>query len=191
MRTVDQLDKVQSEARKAVMVTDPGYHLPGDDVFVADLTKKNDGGSYQVWVEPRGQWLDRVMPRASVAKLDPPQSKPRRARRRRATPPVTSKVAQAPAAAPSPAATARPQVVVFGTSWCPSCRMAKQFLAQRGVRYVDLDVEKNQAAAQKMLEIQRSRGMKPGSVPLIIVGNRVFQGFSRVQIEAALANINA
>lgn len=57
------------------------------------------------------------------------------------------------------------------------------------MRYVDLDVEKNSEAAERMVAIQKAHGMQIGSVPLIVVGNAAYQGFSRMQLEGALAQL--
>jgi glutaredoxin 3 len=133
--------------------------------------------------------LDRVMPRVSVARLPDKVAQKRHARRlrRKKRKRRTSTTAGAQASATD--AKEMPKVVMFSTSWCPSCKVARQYFTQKGVHYVDLDVEKNQAAAQKMVEIQKARGMKAGAVPLIIIGNQVYQGFSQMQIEAGLAQL--
>jgi len=203
MRTVDRMADVAKESREAVMVTRLGGGLPGDRIFVTNLDKMDKKGAYPVWVEERGRWLDRVMPRTSVAKLEPPPPQKQRRRRRRRTPRATP--GRAPAAPSDTAASAgggggegaqqaadpqnMPKVVMFSTTWCPSCKSARTFFAQKGVRFIDLDVEQNQAAAQKMVEIQKAQGLKVGAVPLIVVGNRIYQGFSQMQIESALAQL--
>ncbi|MBK8480768.1 MAG: hypothetical protein IPL40_06295 [Proteobacteria bacterium] len=218
MRTVDRLRDVESEARRAVMVTDPHRTLGGDRVYVADLTVQDTPeGTFPSWIEEKGTWLDRVMPRVSVATLERPgagtkdgpsaggSAAARPARRRgasrrglrrttavaedgsqRAVASGTADAASQGAAAP---AAAMPKVIVFGTTWCPSCRLARDYLRQRGVRFLDVDVEQQPEAGKKMVEIQQANGMRPGAVPLIIVNGRVFQGFSRFQLEVAINNL--
>jgi glutaredoxin 3 len=206
MRTVDRASRVPSPARPAVMVTSiQGRRPAGDQIFVTDLTKKDGDGSYRVWIEERGTWLDRVMPRASVARLSPKRTRGRagpargrrtgaRRSRQRTTPSAPNQArtnqASAQPGAAEPKAQQQPKVVMFSTSWCPSCRSARQFLSQSQVPYVELDVEKNKAAAQQMVAIQQQRGMRVGSVPLIVVGNQVFQGFSRMQLAAAISQLS-
>jgi glutaredoxin len=192
MRTVDSMEQVVDTARAQVMVTVPGRQLPGDLVYIADLDK------HKTWVEPRGIWLDRVMPKTSVsdkAKLLAQRAqsrarkrrRPRRRRRRRRRPKA---IAQAPTpqatGAPTPARKAAPRVILFSTSWCPSCKTARAFFQQRGIPFQELDVEKNQQAQQLYINVAKQAGLRPGVVPVIIVGSRVFQGFSQPQIEAAL-----
>lgn len=195
MRTVDQLAEIPRSARPAVMLTSMERTLPEDQVFVADLSEKDEHGRFAVWVEQRGEWLDRVMPRASVAKLQvQPRNRAHRVKRRRsAQKPSAAATATAapPAAATTNAgqATEEAKVVMFSTSWCPSCRHARQFFAEKQVKFVDLDVENDPRAAERMVAIQRAQGMQVGSVPLIVVGNRAYQGFSRLQLEGALAQL--
>ena len=78
-------------------------------------------------------------------------------------------------------------MILFSTAWCPSCKTARAFFQQRGIPFQELDVERNQQAQQLYLQVSRQARLRPGVVPVIIVGDRVFQGFSRPQIEAALA----
>lgn len=193
MRTVDRLAEVPKEARPAVMVTTMSGRGPaGNLVYVTDLTKMSKETGYRVWTEERGHWLDRVMPRASVAKLAPPAKTRRRRRPGHHRPPAAGKSVNATSAEPTPAAKSeaqQPKVVMFSTSWCPSCRNARQFLSQNQVPFIELDVERNQKAAEQMVAIQRARGMREGAVPLIVVGNQVFQGFSRMQLAGAIAKL--
>lgn len=200
MRTVDRLSKVPAEAREAVMVTDPRRHLDGDRVFVADLTTKNEDGEYRIWVEERGRWLDRVMPRTTVLKSVSSHAIARRSARRKTHPRRIVKTRRAPDTtgsperlgyASSPDRAELPKVVMFSTSWCPSCRMAREYFRQRGIKTLELDVEKDPEAAQRMLAIQQAKGLKQGAVPLIVINGRVYQGFSRMMIENAVATINS
>ena len=78
-------------------------------------------------------------------------------------------------------------MILFSTAWCPSCKAARAFLQSRGVRFVELDVEKSQQAAQQYSAVVQRFGLKRGAVPVIVVNGKAFQGFSRPQIESALA----
>lgn len=195
MQTAEDPSRVPQTARSDVWVTDPRVRLPGDMIIVADLRKKGKTGEYRAWVEPKGTWLDRVMPKTSELKalaraaLRAEQKKKHRKRRRWRRP---SRRKQPGADSASATATAAPQaqspqVVLFSTAWCPSCRAARRFFQAKGVKFVELDVEKDPRAQQQYLQIQRAYRLRPGVVPLIVVNGRVFQGFSAPQIEAALA----
>jgi glutaredoxin len=190
MQTAEDPGAVPQTARTDVWVTDPRVRLPGDMIIVADLRKKGKTGEYRAWVEPKGTWLDRVMPKTSELKalaraaLQAEQKKRNRKRRRWRRAARRRKPRQGSA---SPAKAQRPQVILFSTAWCPSCKSARRFFQAKGVRFVELDVEKDRQAQQQYLQIQQAYRLKPGVVPLIVVNGRVFQGFSAPQIEAALA----
>jgi len=64
------------------------------------------------------------------------------------------------------------QVVMYATSWCPYCEQARQYFRQRGIPYVEHDIE-NDAAARRDYRAFGGRG-----VPLILVGRRRMNGFS-------------
>ena len=193
LRTVDRIDDVEKAALSRVMVVDPTRRLEGDRVLVADLSQKNKTGSYRTWIEQRGDWLQRNMPSRSVLQNPPTEVAPapvarRRRPRRRVVRAVAAKSPPA-STSPSPAArTKRPRVVMYSTSWCPSCKTARRFFASRGVKYVDYDVEKDKQAAQQYAALQQRNGLRRGVVPLIVIDGRVFQGFSVLQIGGALAN---
>ena len=40
------------------------------------------------------------------------------------------------------------RVIVFSTPTCPHCRAAKRYLEQHGIRYVEVDVSRDAAAAR-------------------------------------------
>jgi glutaredoxin len=193
MRTVEGPDKVAETARSDVMVTDPTRRLAGDLVYVADLRTRLVDGSYRWWVEAKGTWLDRVMPKTSLSKRLVARAKPapkakRKVRRRRPRRRPKRKPPDTPGAGTAaPVAGPQPQVFLFTTAWCPSCRSARQFFQQKGVPFRELDVEKDAQAQQQYLALQQQYRLRQGVVPLIIVNGRIFQGFSKPQIEAALA----
>jgi glutaredoxin len=43
-------------------------------------------------------------------------------------------------------------VVMYCTSWCPSCRQARIWLAENGIDYVEVDVNKSRKAADRVRE---------------------------------------
>jgi glutaredoxin len=61
---------------------------------------------------------------------------------------------------------------MFSADWCPVCRRARAFLAERHIPYTDRNIETD-PAARKEYERQGGRG-----VPLILVGERRLSGFS-------------
>jgi glutaredoxin 3 len=110
-----------------------------------------------------------------------------RAKRAAARAAAAAKVTAAKAAAAKAAkAPKRPPVLLFSTSWCPSCKRAKAYFLRRKVRFAEFDVERDPRAARHFLLIQKRAGLRPGVVPLIMVGQRAFQGFSEQRMEEVL-----
>ncbi len=76
------------------------------------------------------------------------------------------------------------KVVMFGTAWCPYCAKAREVFAKQGVRYTELDLEKDGAAAAFQQDVMGLSGF-----PTIVIGNRVTQGFDEGQILASLKEL--
>ena len=76
-------------------------------------------------------------------------------------------------------------VILYGTSWCPSCKAAREFMTDRAIPFVDLDVEADPEAAEAKAAKCRSIGRPGCGVPLLDVHGAILYGFSGVRIEAA------
>jgi glutaredoxin-like YruB-family protein len=72
-------------------------------------------------------------------------------------------------------------VKVYSTPTCPYCIRVKQFLKDIAVDFEDIDVSRDQDAAQEM--IKRSGQM---SVPIIDIDGKLIIGFDKEQIKRAL-----
>lgn len=73
------------------------------------------------------------------------------------------------------------EVVVYYAQWCGYCTKARAYLAQRGIRSVEHDVDSDTSASG------RHRRLNPrGSVPTIDIDGQVLVGFSERSIERAL-----
>lgn len=55
-------------------------------------------------------------------------------------------------------------ITFYGTPWCPDCRFSKQILDEQGIEYTYIDIEDDDEAAEKVMEI--NSGMQ--SVPTIV-----------------------
>lgn len=73
------------------------------------------------------------------------------------------------------------QVTTYSTPSCPYCKMAKQYLDEKGVEYTDVDVSADQDAAAKMVELSGQMG-----VPVIDVDGKMIVGFNKDELNAAL-----
>jgi glutaredoxin-like YruB-family protein len=73
------------------------------------------------------------------------------------------------------------KVTVYSTTWCGFCHQAKKYFDSIDVKYNDVNVEKDQKAAEKMVEKSGQMG-----VPVITIGDDVIVGFDRPKIDHAL-----
>lgn len=54
-----------------------------------------------------------------------------------------------------------PQIVMYGTKWCPDCHRAKNVFAQRGIPYTWIDIEEDKEAVTIVLEINKGHRIVP------------------------------
>jgi glutaredoxin len=62
------------------------------------------------------------------------------------------------------------EITMYCTSWCIDCRRAKQFLKERGVNFVEVNIDEDVDAEELVLEVNEGRR----KVPTIKVGDRFF-----------------
>lgn len=62
------------------------------------------------------------------------------------------------------------EITVYCTSWCVDCRRAKQFLNDRGVKFVEVDIDEDPDAEDLVFSVNEGRR----KVPTIKVGERFF-----------------
>ncbi len=77
--------------------------------------------------------------------------------------------------------TKQPRVLVFSTPTCSFCRTAKQYFRQKGIRFRDIDVSRDAAAARDMVRRSGQQG-----VPVIDIGGKIIVGFDRPRIDRLL-----
>lgn len=68
--------------------------------------------------------------------------------------------------------TAQKKVTVYSTPTCPYCSYAKEYFTNNGIAFTDVDVSRDRASAQEM--IQKSGQM---GVPVIDIGGKIVVGF--------------
>lgn len=73
------------------------------------------------------------------------------------------------------------KVIVYSTSTCPYCVMAKDWLKQKKVEFDDVNVGIDQDKAKEMIKKSGQMG-----VPVIDVDGEVIIGFDRPKLEIAL-----
>jgi len=75
------------------------------------------------------------------------------------------------------------KVIVYSTNWCAYCKMAKQYLASKGVDVVDKNIEEDANAHRELMD---KIGGNFRGVPVIDVYGTIILGFDRPKIDAAL-----
>jgi glutaredoxin len=81
---------------------------------------------------------------------------------------------------PAAAAPRSQSITMYSTSWCPHCKRARAYFAERGIAIEDIDVE---ASEKNLREFKELGG---GGVPLIIVGDKAMRGFDPQGMDALL-----
>jgi glutaredoxin-like YruB-family protein len=75
------------------------------------------------------------------------------------------------------------RVIVYSGPSCPACGTAKAYLRRRGVSFREVDIARDQHAAQKL--VRRSGQM---AVPQIDIDGHLIVGFDRAKIDRILSN---
>ncbi len=65
-----------------------------------------------------------------------------------------------------------PRITLYSTRQCPHCRQLRQWLRQRHIHFVEMDVQQNKRAFK---DFQRHGGR---GVPLLMVGKQRIDGFN-------------
>ena len=76
-------------------------------------------------------------------------------------------------------------ITIYSTPTCPYCKMAKEFLSEKDIKYKDVDVSQDHEAAHQMIEKSGQTG-----VPVIIVDKdgkeEVMVGFDQAKLSEIL-----
>lgn len=73
------------------------------------------------------------------------------------------------------------KVIVYSTPTCPYCHAAKDFLKENKIEFQDVDVSKDQARAQEMIEKSGQMG-----VPVLDINGTIIVGYDKEAIKKAL-----
>lgn len=76
---------------------------------------------------------------------------------------------------------AQPKVIIFTTPTCSFCNAAKRYFRENNIKFTEVDVSRDQKAAQDMVRRTGQMG-----VPVILINNRPIVGFDRPKINAML-----
>lgn len=72
-------------------------------------------------------------------------------------------------------------ITVYSTPTCPYCHMLKDFLREKGIKFRDVNVAADHAAAKEMIAKSGQMG-----VPQTQINGRMIVGFDREAIEKEL-----
>lgn len=73
------------------------------------------------------------------------------------------------------------RVIIFSTPTCGYCNMAKQYFRRHNIRFRDVDVSQDAAAARDL--VRRSGQM---GVPVIDINGKIIVGFDKPKINQLL-----
>lgn len=76
---------------------------------------------------------------------------------------------------------AQPKVIIFSTPTCSFCNAAKRYFREKNIRFKDIDVTRDPAAARDMMRRTGQTG-----VPVILINNRPIVGFDKPKINRLL-----
>lgn len=96
-------------------------------------------------------------------------------------------IERAQVGAEEPGRVSTEDVILYGAAWCGACRQAERYLRERGIPFVEKDIEKDPAARRELSEKARRAGIAASGIPVLDVGGTLVQGFDRAALERLLA----
>ncbi len=76
---------------------------------------------------------------------------------------------------------AQPRVILFTTPTCSFCNMTKKYFRDKGIKFKEVDVSRDAAAARDMARRSGQMG-----VPVVDIGGKIVIGFDRPKIDKYL-----
>jgi glutaredoxin len=98
-----------------------------------------------------------------------------------------SSVVKAPTAEPGTGVASASDVIIYGASWCGACKQAARYFSQKGVPFVEKDIEKEPAARGEMLRKAKAQGVSTSGIPVIDVRGTLLGGFDPNKVDRLLA----
>ncbi len=162
--TADSRDEIPESHRDRVRVDSlrlaPEQRLDPAYVYLADLRAPRDGGRYAVRKVPR-EAFEALIDRAagdSVAAAEGEQGE----------------------------GAIDADVVIYGADWCGACRSAARYFRQRGVAFVEKNVERDPEAHAEMQAKCRRAGVSPSGIPVIDFRGTILTGFDPTRLGALI-----
>ncbi len=173
--TTEKIDEIPQAARKLVRVIDPTKKTLAESasVYVVDLRMLLAQGK-----APARPLSREAFETGALAQLPPGESS------RRGDRPHDAVDTAAADSGVTPDGTA--VVTIYGTSWCPSCKAARQYLTGRKIPFIDKDIERDPAAARELADKAMRLGVPSDRVPVLDVRGRLLIGFDKARLESLL-----
>lgn len=83
-------------------------------------------------------------------------------------------------------AQANADIIIYGASWCSACHATARYLTERGVPFVEKDIERDPGALAEMQAKARRAGINPTGIPVIDVRGTIVTGFDQRRLDAIL-----
>ena len=78
------------------------------------------------------------------------------------------------------------KITVYSAPKCPWCHALKDFLKEKNIEFEEIDISKDQAKVQEMIEKSGQMG-----VPQIEINGKMIVGFDKEAIEKELENLKS
>ena len=65
------------------------------------------------------------------------------------------------------------KIIIYGTTWCPSCVSAKRFFDAMNLSYDEINIEKENISREQLAEMTGGH-----TVPQIVINDKCIGGFS-------------
>jgi len=210
LQTVDARDDIPDDAREFVKVSGTSVRRTertASLVYVADLRVQAADGGFPYKVMTDAQFLELVLPQSSERTLyvkyepepeppPPPRVQKPRGKGARAKAPPLPELIRGSGGRAAGSAEAEPgeesgraggkSVTLYTTAWCPACTQARSWFRQRGIPFVEHDIEKDQQADREYAQKCARIGQAPGRVPGVEIGGRLMIGFAPGRVESLL-----
>ena len=67
------------------------------------------------------------------------------------------------------------KIIIYGTTWCPSCISAKRFFDDKDLSYEEINIEEKDISREKLAEMTGGH-----TVPQIVINEQCIGGFSEL-----------
>lgn len=77
------------------------------------------------------------------------------------------------------------KIVIYGNKTCQFCQRTREYLRAKNVEFSDFDVIGSSKAGQEF------KALGGGSVPIVLIGNRMIRGYLPREFDEALAELKS